>query len=379
MPIKNLTERRVLPRLGKIKLGVKVNEPGKKEYSKATDYFVCPPEVKALYGEQPKVLPIMFPVDDPEQFFPQFNKMYRAAGLWCKGDGETAQRFNAAGALESRPCPCEYLDPTDGSDPQCFPTASLAFCLPAVQGVGVYQIVTRNRTSIVGLNSAFDLFRKMFGGLRGIPFQLVLEPQTTERFDPKLRKMVKTTLHCLRLATDRTLLEVIEWRRGLGAPVDMLMLPEPEEEEAPPPAAIEPAEAAAEASPAATDRKSWEQGTSREDVAKVAGVKSDVVGPSGAAAPQQMVLGGPSPAPPPTAPRASVVPPAAAANQEEIDGVWQVFFDAAGQNPERALADMRARCRALFGRVVEGLQDLDGMEIEELRHDLMNPLAGGPR
>lgn len=91
--IKGLSERRRLPRLGKIHLGVKkTKKSGNRqvEYPSETDYFVVPPEVAAGFGEKPKALKIMFPVENAEVFFQQWYKMYgSAAALKCKGDGET--------------------------------------------------------------------------------------------------------------------------------------------------------------------------------------------------------------------------------------------------------------------------------------------------
>ena len=75
MPIKDFKGKSRIPRLGKIRLGIKV--PGtKSEYPKATDYFVCPEEVKAVYGEKPKRLNIAFHSEELEEVFPQYYKLY---------------------------------------------------------------------------------------------------------------------------------------------------------------------------------------------------------------------------------------------------------------------------------------------------------------
>ena len=88
MPIKGLSEIRRLPRLGKIRLGIKVEEPRKNPYPRATDYFVVPDEIKESVGDKPKQLQIMFPVEDPEMFAPQYLKCYSfTQGLVCRGDG----------------------------------------------------------------------------------------------------------------------------------------------------------------------------------------------------------------------------------------------------------------------------------------------------
>src|SRR5262245_30112806 len=65
--IRGLSDKRRLPRLGKIRLGVTVVRGDGKSYPKATDYFVVPEIVASVLGEpRPKALPIMFPVDDVE-------------------------------------------------------------------------------------------------------------------------------------------------------------------------------------------------------------------------------------------------------------------------------------------------------------------------
>ncbi len=51
-PIKGISEIRRMPRLGKIRLGIKIEEPKKNPYPRPTDYFVVPEIVKKyLDGE----------------------------------------------------------------------------------------------------------------------------------------------------------------------------------------------------------------------------------------------------------------------------------------------------------------------------------------
>ena len=226
--IRGLSDKRRLPRLGKIRLGVVIQEPGKKPYPRATDHFVVPPAVAKLYGEEPKDLPIMFPGDDPARLFPQDYKMYRSAGLWCSGNGETAKRWTDRGELKELVCPCPYLE-----SGECSPTATLNFLLPDVPGIGVWQITTTNQRSIVSLNTSLELFssRNMFGGLAGIPFQLKLRPEPLQRFDEKAGRMVKQTLQVLSLDSLLPIREIIEWRQKSGKPVEALMPASFEEDE----------------------------------------------------------------------------------------------------------------------------------------------------
>jgi hypothetical protein len=52
--IKDLSDKRRLPRLGKIRLGIKCKSVSTgNEYPKEVEYFVCPPEVQKVYGEKP--------------------------------------------------------------------------------------------------------------------------------------------------------------------------------------------------------------------------------------------------------------------------------------------------------------------------------------
>jgi hypothetical protein len=53
MPIKGISEIVRLPRLGKIRLGIKKKTDAGVSYPSPTDYFVCPDELKKVFGEKP--------------------------------------------------------------------------------------------------------------------------------------------------------------------------------------------------------------------------------------------------------------------------------------------------------------------------------------
>ena len=119
MPIKGLTEQQRLPRLGKIRLGLKVSDD-RNLYPRPVNYFVCPDVVKEVYGDRPKELCVLFPSEEADDWAAQFYHCYSASrGLVCKGDGEKAMALvdEDSGALSwchryyesSRiavPCPC---------------------------------------------------------------------------------------------------------------------------------------------------------------------------------------------------------------------------------------------------------------------------------
>src|SRR3990172_4877563 len=95
-----------LPRLGKIRLGVKVKNAAGVEYPRETSFFVCPDEVKAKFGPEPTRLAVMLPVEDESQMCRQYYAIYGSnQRLKCQGDGETAERRGENGGIEKIDCP----------------------------------------------------------------------------------------------------------------------------------------------------------------------------------------------------------------------------------------------------------------------------------
>ena len=176
--ISGLSSIRRLPRLGKIRLGIKkVSAKTGKEYPSETDYFVCPAEVRNACGDKPKELKISFPINDPEVIFPQSYKWYGSSkGLKCRGDGVTATRLNEeTGEMEERPCPCELLE-----SGKCKQRASLIFMMPDVAIGGVYQIDLSSYHSIVDINSGIDYARALLNdNIVFVPFKLKRVPKET--------------------------------------------------------------------------------------------------------------------------------------------------------------------------------------------------------
>ena len=173
--IKDLSTRRRLPRLGKIRLGIKV-ENGDKSYPKETPYFVVPQEVAKVYGDRPTELDIMLPVEDESVCFPQAYEFYGSSrGLKCTGDGETAMRLNEqTKVMEQRECPCELFE-----QKKCKQRAHLAVILHKVSVGGIYQIDTSSFNSIVDLNSSIDYVRALIGRFAMVPLKLKREARET--------------------------------------------------------------------------------------------------------------------------------------------------------------------------------------------------------
>lgn len=176
--LKGVSDERRLPRLGKIRLGIKKQSRGGKEYPAEVDYFVVPPEVAAVYGEQPKKLDVMLPVEDVDVVMPVALKYYKATGLFCTGDGERAVRRGDAGEMVERDCPCEFLD-----EKKCKRMAVINVILPKVNMGGVYQVVTGSWNSIVNFQSSMDYIRALIGRSCMVPLTLERVPEEIQHTD----------------------------------------------------------------------------------------------------------------------------------------------------------------------------------------------------
>ncbi len=199
MPIKDLTERRRIPRLGKLRLGIKAVNANGREYPKAVDYFVVTSEdpgmaeaFRAAYGDKPKAIEIAFPTDHPEDWASQFYRNYsRSRGLVCKGDGEEATRLVFAGDSSKAPAghdpsgkretewvpvectgkKCPFCEKGD-----CKGTMFLQFLIPSIPGLGVWQLDTSSVNSILNVNSSVDLIQRVCGKIAMLPLTLRVVP-----------------------------------------------------------------------------------------------------------------------------------------------------------------------------------------------------------
>lgn len=220
--IKGLSDRRRLPRLGRIRLGLKAVTSGGKEYPKETEYFVCPPEVQKIYGPKPTDLDIMIPLNDTDAVFPCAYKYYGSSkGLKCSGDGEIAHRVNEeTKGMELIKCPCQLLE-----DKKCKQMGTLMVILPKVSMGGVYQITTSSINSIIDVNSGMDYIAALLGRFAMVPCTLRRVKTETHHDDKKQNHYTMqiifdgdvTTLNALRADTVR----VLEHPRfQLPAPLD---------------------------------------------------------------------------------------------------------------------------------------------------------------
>ena len=187
--IKGISEKRRLPRLGKIRLGIKIPNKGsdpsrctcagagcfKCTHPKETSWFVCPPEVQKVYGEKPTELDIMAPVNSLDIVFPNAYKFYGSSrGLKCHGNLEKAYCINEqTKEIEEKVCPCEH------KDKECKASASLQVILYKINFGGIYQITSGSFNSMVDIPSGFDFTQCLLGRFSMVPLKLKRVPTIT--------------------------------------------------------------------------------------------------------------------------------------------------------------------------------------------------------
>ena len=236
-PIPEVSDIRRMPRLGKIRLGIKVEPEGKNPYPRATDYFVVPDEIQQIVGDKPKRLNIMFPTEEPDKFAPQWLKCYSfTQGLVCRGNGHIATRKidvetgdiarHTTQAWEFRDSwTCDPDTCVEYQEKQCRRVMNLLFMMPDVPGLGCWQLDTTSFYSIVNVNSCIDLIRTICGRISFIPLILCLEPR-----DVSPPGITKKTVHILTIRSDFKLADI----QRLGTvPRERITMPSLDEEEAP--------------------------------------------------------------------------------------------------------------------------------------------------
>ncbi|HUU64130.1 MAG TPA: hypothetical protein VMX96_09485 [Dehalococcoidia bacterium] len=252
-PIANLSDIVRIPRLGKIRLGIKVEQPGKHPYPKPTDYFVVPPEIADVFGDKPKELDIMFPMEDSSQFAQQWLRAYSMTqGLTCVGDGITSRRKvdTATGAMASHETVewiwkddmhCDPQDCPEFLKKRCRRVMNLQVLIPVVPGLGVWQIDTSSFYSIVNINSMISLLKAILGRCSMIPLTLALGPIEVSPLGQK-----KKTVYIMHIKKN---IKLSDLAKVALLPPAQALIPPPEVEEAP--ADLYPEEVLAEAEPGA--------------------------------------------------------------------------------------------------------------------------------
>jgi hypothetical protein len=214
-------------------MGVKKKNNEGVSYPMPTDYFVCPEEVRKVFGEKPKELRVMFPTEDTTQWASQYLRRYSRNGrLLCRGDGETsiARTDILTGEITSNECVKTELREITCNPEKCFSyqrgdcrrVLNLQFLLPDCPGFGVYQLDTSSFYSMVNVNSSLELISSTCGRLSMLPLSLKLIEQ---EYKPEAENQ---TFKILSLTTHYSLFEIQKFAQV--PPGQILLLPAPDGE-----------------------------------------------------------------------------------------------------------------------------------------------------
>lgn len=176
-----------LPRLGKIRLGIKKTAQSGKEYPAETDYFVVPDEIKAKFGDKPKTLPVMIAVEDEEKSLRQYYACYGSnQKIKCQGDGELAARRDDKGKVFEVECPspesCDFAKQF-----KCHARIDIMLVLPDINMGGCYQLSSGSVNTDIDLRSGLEMARYLFGRISWVPMMITREERKIP--DPETGKM----------------------------------------------------------------------------------------------------------------------------------------------------------------------------------------------
>jgi hypothetical protein len=168
-------------RLGIIRLGIKTplvrdGRPVVRQGVPVTipsevDYFVLPDTLRAILGESPKTLRVLFPFDDPDLVLSAAFTRYQGDLLTLRCDGRTAIEIPKEGPERSSPCR------RTETGCECGAQAKARLNVIVVDGpVGTYQVLIGGMQRIADIWSALRVFHRIFGRLTDIPFTLERVP-----------------------------------------------------------------------------------------------------------------------------------------------------------------------------------------------------------
>jgi len=228
MAIAGITDRRVLPRLGKIRGGMKKLSSNGSEYPEETPHFVLNPieevmdkqgnvigtreneHIKALiklYGATPYELPIVFPSDELSIIADANLKWWsgdvkkQKSILMCRGNGAFAayRGVNQMSGMDLDPDSypegmnrvCNLLSCPQRISKVCKPNMNLVFVIPEYSLYGVFQLDTTSSQAMSGVWSCLNHARSVLfqmdkvPSLVGVPMRLFRERKTSQYKDAK--------------------------------------------------------------------------------------------------------------------------------------------------------------------------------------------------
>jgi len=212
-----LDRPRMLPRAGRIRLGEKVVSERGKEYPRELDYFNCvdAPLVAKAYGNKPREIDILFPVNDPRTILDMGYMAYGHTGWKCRGTGVIAYNREVDEEIECAGEDCKMV-----AEGKCKRQGRLTFICYLVPGLCVYDLVTSGWRSIENCLSMIETLGDLFGRIDGIPLKMFREPYSSEYTDDD-GKQHQQVHHCVRLDVAETPLKVRRIALGIDSPLEI--------------------------------------------------------------------------------------------------------------------------------------------------------------
>jgi len=218
-----------LPRLGKLRLGIKVPTTSGGERPKATEYIVLPPEllesekfmdVLAAYNDDPSKptrIPIQLACGAIGGNMRRSCDLYGSSkGLLCRTyDAITCERVDQqTGEWTSMPC-AQHNACKDFEKKACHWIHRLRVVVPDAPGIGVWQIDTTSPNNWATLLSEMGAIKNQLGGkLAGVDLFLTLEPRefqiTMEDKRTHEKKLQNTTAWLLHIRSEMSMRELRE-------------------------------------------------------------------------------------------------------------------------------------------------------------------------
>jgi hypothetical protein len=187
--IRTLARRIRYPRLGTIRLGIKVNGAPRE-----TPYFVLPDDLKPHLGDKPTALRVVFPADELTKICPSRYERWQAGksgvGLLTRAcDGQTCEEIPVDGhPTISKPCAKTDYAPCPE---KCTARARLHIVLTESGGpAGIYQILIGGEQRIADLYTSLEVIRLLTGGrLAGISAWIRRRPTVRQARDAQGRRI----------------------------------------------------------------------------------------------------------------------------------------------------------------------------------------------
>jgi len=229
----------LLPRLGKIGLGIKVTGRSGKEHPQDVDYFVlddpsCRPIIRrylesgaidqataqawAAGKAGPKELPIVFTSPRLEDVAPRALEAWANGQCRCRGNG-AGEAWRAVGTGTEahferyEPCPCDWFD-----SGKCSRVMRLMVMLPHVSIAGCWQIDTGSRATISAVERDLAYISSLFGTFSGLMSPKSGEPLLRMIREPWTSSTSKVTHYCVRIRpVEITMTDFVKFRRALTA------------------------------------------------------------------------------------------------------------------------------------------------------------------